>query len=65
MMTRLFRRQFCVVSTEKRTYMPTDPVILITGIYPSKKKKNNYTRAKKQAECARTLIAALFIMVKK
>ena len=39
MMTRLFRRQFCVVSTEKRTYMPTDPVILITGIYPSKKKK--------------------------
>lgn len=45
--------------------MPIDPVILITGIYPSKK-ENNYTRAKKkQAECARTLIAALFMMVKK
>ena len=51
-----------VVSTEKCKYMPIDPVILITGIYPSKK---IITHVQKKAECRRMLIAALFITVKK
>lgn len=37
-----------VVSTEKCTNMPIDPVILITGLYPSKKKSWMY----KDADCS-------------